>query len=57
MKKLLGIVVLSLLWCNISSAQHELNQTNETEGLGYWLVVGFLLLFVGFFIWIFWKKK
>jgi len=57
MKKLLGILVLGLLWCSISNAYHELNQTKETGGLGYWLVVVFLLLFVGFFIWIFWKKK
>ena len=57
MKKVLGILVLSLLWCSISNAQHELNQTKEAGGLGYWLVVVFLLLFVGFFIWIFWKKK
>lgn len=57
MKKLLGIMVLGLLWCSISNAQHELNQTKETGGLGYWLVAGFLLLFVGFFIWIFWKRK
>ena len=57
MKKLLGIVVLGLLWCSISYAQHELNQTKETGALGYWLVAGFLLLFVGFFIWIFWNKK
>jgi len=56
-KKLLAILVLSLLWCSISNAQHELNQTKETGGLGYWLVAGFLLLVVGFFIWIFWKKK
>ncbi len=48
MKKLLGIMVLGLLWCSISNAQHELNQTKETGGLGYWLVAGFLLLFVGF---------
>jgi len=57
MKKLLGIVVLGLLWCNVSNAYHELNQTKETGGLGYWLVAVFLLLFAGFFIWIFWKKK
>ena len=48
MKKLLGILVLGLLWCSISNAQHELNQTKETGGLGYWLVAGFLLLVVGF---------
>jgi len=57
MKKLLGILVLGLLWCSISNAYHELNQTKETGGLGYWFVLGFLLLVVGFFIWIFWKKK
>ena len=57
MKKFLGILVLGLLWCCISNAYHELNQTKETGGLGYWLVAGFLLLFVGFFIWIFWNKK
>ena len=57
MKKLLGIMVLGLLWWNVSYAYHELNQTKETGDLGYWFVVVFLLLFVGFFIWIFWKKK
>jgi len=57
MKKLLGIVVLGLLWCSISNAYHELNQTKETGDLGYWLVVGLLLLVVGFFVLIFWKKK
>jgi len=57
MKKLLGILVLGLLWWNVSYAYHELNQTKETGDLGYWLVVVVLLLFVGFFIWIFWKKK
>ena len=57
MKKLLGILVPGLLWCSISNAQHELNQTKETGGLGYWLMAGFLLLVVGFFIWIFWNKK
>ena len=44
MKKLLGILVLGLLWRSIRNAYHELNQTKETGGLGYWLVVGFLLL-------------
>jgi hypothetical protein len=57
MKKFLGFLVLGLLWCSISNAYHELNQTKETGGLGYWLVAGFLLLVVGFFIWIFWNKK
>ena len=59
MKKLLGIMVLGLLWWNVSYAYHELNQTKETGGLGYWLVAVFLLLVVGFFIWIFggFKKK
>ena len=57
MKKLLAILVLGMLWWNVSNAYHELNQTKETGDLGYWLVVVFLLLFVGFFIWIFWKKK
>ena len=57
MKNLLGILVLGLLWWNVSYAYHELNQTKETGDLGYWFVVVFLLLFVGFFIWIFWKKK
>ena len=57
MKKLLGILVLGMLWWNVSNAYHELNQTKETGGLGYWLVVGLLLLVVGFFVWIFWKKK
>jgi predicted negative regulator of RcsB-dependent stress response len=57
MKKILGIFVLGLLWCSISNANHALNQTKETGSLGYWLVAGFLLLFVGFFIWIFWNKK
>jgi len=57
MKKFLAILVLGMLWWNVSNAYHELNQTKETGGLGYWLVVVFLLLFVGFFIWIFWKKK
>jgi len=57
MKKFLGIMVLGLLLCSISNARHELNQTKETGGLGYWLMVGFFLLVVGFFIWIFWKKK
>ena len=57
MKKLLGILVLGLVWCSTSNANHALNQTKETGGFGYWLVAGFLLLFVGFFIWIFWKKK
>jgi len=57
MKKFLAILVLCLLWCSISNAYHELNQTKETGGLGYWLVAGFLLLVVGFFIWIFWNKK
>jgi len=58
MKKLLGILVVGLLWCSISNAYHHpLNQTKETGGLGYWLVAGFLLLVVVFFIWIFWKKK
>jgi len=55
MKKFLGILVLGLLWCSISNAYHELNQTKETGGLGYWLVAGFLLLVVVFFIWIFWN--
>jgi len=55
MKKFLAIVVLGLLWCSISNAYHELNQTKETGGLGYWLVAGFLLLVVVFFIWIFWN--
>ena len=55
MKKFLGFLVLGLLWCSISNAYHELNQTKETWGLGYWLVAGFLLLVVGFFIWIFWN--
>ncbi len=32
MKKLLGILVLGLLWCSISNAHHELNQTKETGG-------------------------
>ena len=57
MKKAIGIIILGLLWWNVSNANHELNQTKETGGLGYWLVAGFLLLFVGFFIWIFWKRK
>jgi len=57
MKKLLRIVVLGLVWSSISNASHELNQTKETGSLTYWLMVGFLLLFVGFFIWIFWNKK
>jgi hypothetical protein len=57
MKKLLGILVMGVLWCSISNAYHELNQTKETGSLGYWLMAGFLLLVVGFFIWIFWKKK
>ena len=57
MKKLTLYVFLGLLWCSISNAYHELNQTKETGGLGYWLVAGFLLLVVGFFIWIFWNKK
>jgi len=57
MKKFLGILVLGLLWCSISNAHHELNQTKETGSLGYWLVVGFLLLVVGFFIRIFLNKK
>ena len=57
MKKVLVAVLLGLVWWNVSNAYHELNQTKETGDLGYWLVVVFLLLFVGFFIWIFWKKK
>ena len=57
MKKFLGILVLGLLWSSISNASHELNQTKETGSLAYWLMVGFLLLVVGFFIWIFWNKK
>jgi len=35
MKKLLGIVVLGLLWCSISNAHHEINQTKETGSLEY----------------------
>jgi len=57
MKKFLAIFVLGLLWCSISNAYHPLNKTKETGGFGHWLVVGFFLLVVGFFIWIFWKKK
>ena len=57
MKKLFLYMVLGLLWCSISNAQHELNQTKETGSLEYWLMGGFLLLVVGFFIWIFWNKK
>ena len=53
MKKLLGIMVLGLLWWNVSYAYHELNQTKETGGLGYWFVLGFLFLIVLFFLWIF----
>ena len=48
---------MGVLWCGINNAYHELNQTKETGSLGYWLMAGFLLLVVGFFIWIFWNKK
>jgi len=51
MKKLLGIVVLGLLWCSISNAQHELNQTKETGGLGSWVLacVCFFIIICRFF--------
>ena len=32
MKKLLGILVLGLVWCSTSNANHALNQTKETRG-------------------------
>ena len=57
MKKFIGIVIFGLFWCSISNAQHKLNQVKEPGSFGDMLVAGFLVLAVGFFIWLFWNKK
>lgn len=57
MKKFIGIVIFDLFWFSISNAQHRLNQVKEPGSIGDLLVAGFLVLAVGFFIWLFWNKK